>query len=77
MKTSGLLFLNYYSGLFLHNPLGLGLNYIEEFTIKRPETGDSLPPHETLSWVLGFLEESVLFLAYFSLREGSFKRKRP
>lgn len=38
----------YYSGLFIENPLGLGVNFIEEFSIKRPVQGDPLPPHSVI-----------------------------
>jgi len=38
----------YYSELFFLNPLGLGINYYEEYAIKRPELGDPLPPHNSI-----------------------------
>lgn len=62
---------SYYSELFMQNPLGLGLNYTEEFTIKRPELGDPLHPHNSVL-DLGILGGVGLLFSIFYLLTKAF-----
>jgi hypothetical protein len=56
---------SYYTNLLAANPFGLGFNYTTPFTLKRPETGTPLPPHDSVFGVAilgGF--GAVLSVAY-------------